>query len=114
MQIQRINSQKCFKGKFEINPLFNKFREELSPAQKETYENIIKGIEKESDGTVFKFDRFVNPYESGGAEVGIFERKALINDTYWIPLFCSKRANATWCFDKLRNMYNEIRQLAKK
>ena len=108
MQIQSINNTNCFKGKFQINPLFNKFKEELNPKQKEMLEKQIKIIENEQDGRVFKFDKFVNPYESGGAEVGIFERKALINDTYWIPLFCSKRNNAVSCFDNLYNSYKSI------
>lgn len=108
MQVQSINSTNSFKGKIQINPLFNKFKEELNPAQREILENQIKKIEAKPDGRTFKYDRFVNPYEAGGAEVGIFEKKALINDTYWIPLFCSKRADAFSCFDKLFKSYQNL------
>ena len=112
MQVQPIKNSINFQGKIQVNPLFNKFKEELNPIQKDIFEKQIEIIEKEKDGRIFKFDRFVNPYESGGAEVGIFEQKALINDTYWIPLFCSKRENATRCFDQLHKMYKDV-QLAK-
>ena len=108
MQVQSLYNTTNFRGKFEVNPLFNKFKEELNPKQKEIFEKQIKRIENKQDGRVFKFDKFVNPYESGGAEVGIFERKALINDTYWIPLFCSKRNNAVSCFNKLYDSYKSI------
>ena len=82
--------------------------EELSPVEKKIFERRMQRIESVQDGRVFKFDKFENPYEAGGAEVGIFERKALINDTYWIPLFCSKRENASSCFEKLHNSYMNI------
>ena len=105
MKVQQVNNTNCFKGKFQINALFNKFKEELTPTQKDTFDKIIARVEKEQDGRIFKFDRFVNPYEAGGAEVGIFEQKALIEGTYWIPLFCYKRVNAARCFDKLYELY---------
>jgi len=101
MQVQPTT----FQGKFEVNPLFNKFKEELNPAQKDIYNNIIKRVENKKDGRVFKFDRITNPEHSGGAEVGIFERKFLIDKTLWIPLFCSTREKAVQCFDQLHNIY---------
>ena len=108
MLVQPINKQNSFKGKFEINPLFNKFKEELNPAQKDIFDNIIKRVEKEPDGRIFKFTKLEKPESVSGAEVGIFERKSLINGTYWIPMFCSSRKNAAWCFDQLNKMYKDI------
>ena len=108
MQIQSISNANSFQGKFQVNPLFNKFKEELNPAQRDIFEKQMQRIEKEADGRIFKFDKFVNPYESGGAEVGIFEQKALINGTYWIPLFCSKRNNAASCFYQLDRLYRGV------
>ena len=101
MQVQPVT----FQGKFEVNPLFNKFKEELNPAQKDIYNNIIKRVENKKDGRVFKFDKVANPEYSDGAEVGIFERKFLIDKTLWIPLFCSTREKAALCFDQLHNIY---------
>ena len=108
MQVQSINSANGFRGKFEINPLFNKFREELNPAQKDLFEKIMQKVEKEKDGRIFKFDKIANSEYAGGAEVGIFEKKYLIDRTLWIPLFCSTRERAAWCFDQLHNMYKDI------
>ena len=108
MQVQAVSNSNGFKGKFRINPLFNKYKEELNPVQKDIFEKQMKIIEQTNDNRVFKFDKFVNPYEAGGAEVGIFEQKALINDTYWIPLFCSKRENASTCFDRLNDLYTKV------
>ena len=111
MQIQPISSTNSFQGKFQVNPLFNKFKEELVPEQKEILGNLIKKAEKEQDGRIFKFDKFVNPSEAGGAEVGIFEHRTLIDKTGWIPLFTSTREKAFECFEQMNNMYNT--QLAK-
>ena len=108
MQVQPINNSICFQGKFQTNPLYNKFQEELNPAQKKVFDNIIKRVEKTNDGRIFKFDKVVNPQESDGAEVGIFERVYLIDRTLWMPLFCSTRERAAWCFDQLHNMYKDI------
>ena len=108
MQIQSINQAQCFRGKFEVNPLFNKFKEELNPKQKEIFDNIVKKVEKHNDGRVFKFDKIEHPEYADGAEVGIYERKFLIDRTLWIPLFCSKRENAAQCFDQLHNLYKDI------
>ena len=108
MKIQSINNANSFQGRIQANLLLDKYKEELSPVQKKIFERQIQRIEGVKDGRVFKFDRFVNPYETGGAEVGIFERKALINDTYWIPLFCSKRNDASSCFEKLHKLYMNI------
>lgn len=108
MQVQSVNNAASFQGKFKTNPLFNKFKDELNTKQKEIFEKQLKTIEQTNDGRVFKFDKFVNPYEAGGAEVGIFEQKALINDTYWIPLFCAKRENAISCFDRLNELYINV------
>ena len=108
MLVNSINSANSFQGKFQISPLFNKIKEELNPVQKDILEKQIQQIETKQDGRIFKFDRFINPYETGGAEVGIFENKALIEGTYWIPLFCSKRNNATSCFDRLYDSYKSI------
>ena len=108
MQVQTINNAACFQGKFEVNPIFNKFKEELNPTQRTTFENLVKRVEKEQDGRVFKFDRILNSECTKGAEVGIFERKYLIDKTIWIPLFYSTRERAARCFEQFNNMYNDI------
>lgn len=108
MQVHSISNANSFQGKFEVNPLFNKFKDELNPEQKNIFNQIMKRVEKENDGRLFKFDKIANPEYSGGAEVGIFERKALIDNTLWIPLFCSTRERAAWCFDELNKMYTDV------
>lgn len=108
MQVHPINNTECFQGKIERNPLFNKLNEELNKKQKVIFEDIVQRVENEQDGRIFKFDKIENPKHSGGAEVGIFERKALIDKTLWIPLWCSTRKRAVWCFEQLDKMYREI------
>ena len=108
MQVYPISSANNFKGTFEINPLFNKFKDDLNPKQKKIFNQIITRAEKEQDGRIFKYDKIANPNLCGGAEVGIFEKKYLIDRTLWVPLFCSTRERAAWCFDQLHNMYKDI------
>ena len=108
MQVYPISNVNSFQGKFQVNPLFEKFKEELNPAQKDVFGKQMKRIEKVQDGRIFMFDKVENPEYSGGAEVGIFEQKFLIDKTIWMPLFCSTRENAVWCFDQLDKMYRKI------
>lgn len=108
MQVQATSHSNSFHGKFKVNPIFEKYKEGLEPKQKDIFNRFIKRIEKVKDGRVFKFDKFNNPNEAGGAEVGIFEQKALINGTYWISLFSSTREKADWCFEQFHNMYKNI------
>jgi hypothetical protein len=108
MKVQSISNANSFHGTFEINPLFKKFKDELNPEQKKNFNKFIKRTEKEQDGRIFKFDKIANPEQCGGTEVGIFEKKYLIDRTLWIPLFCSTRERAAWCFDQLNSMYKDI------
>ena len=108
MQVQSITNADNFRGSFEVNPLFNKFKEELTPEQKDIFAKLIKKIENRPDGRIFKFDR-VNE-NTKGAEVGIFEKVALIDRTTWMPLFCTTREKAAQCFKELNNLYKDFQK----
>lgn len=110
MQVHSISNANSFQGKFEINPLFEKFRSELNLVQKDKFEKQIKRIEQTNDGRIFKFDRVANNDYSDETEVGIFEKVTLIDRTMWMPLFCTTREKAVRCFKDLSRLYEDIQR----